>query len=635
MTAHHNEALSFLLLQRRIAPDLVLATTRDLTKLLYAEIKRPWLWDYLRTLALGVSQSIHTQSPLPPLLHRLKESLLSSLQNSDNSIESQLTLKVLIASLSRNAIRFTREDFLKCIPAFEQLFRLGGQTLSQLLFYSMLIVVSLLDDYSLMLSVQAAIARMDETPEGRRLSYMASVYLTEKRWRELMQEINDSFGFPINMPEEYLSQSCEKLVEWHQARCQLSVQDMDEKCLVVYIRGGGTDVTWTQFLHSMKHASDMHFCALLDSVVTILRLRVLDQELVRLVQTQATLTARVLLYILTYNSYPDSLKYPASVIYSLNIRKAISMSSGLVKDRLLTLTIEQLPYYYLPRFAEIEERSKNEEMDWEWLLRPERMTKSQMERWKEEMYWRPLKTMLTTLDIVAPESSHQDFELLNPLRIFKSSLFRHNSLTTELALWLLEVSLSVWEHYVQTYQTPIDVRVRSSFVLLMVRLTQQSECAQLLIQKLGKEPIIDERICEFLHCFWIENAMLIKLVHVQGYRSEHISTMVQHVDSVICTWDFIEELLHSNSQEKQLFALQLSGHMAQKYPTQRTLDILRMCLQHLEEESKPLPDVSLLESILDLYLKTFPQLSGRAKEVRKKLRRGLFLYTPEMVTMVR
>lgn len=616
----------------------MLATTRDLTKLLYSEIKQPWLWDYLRTLAVAVAPSIHTQSALPPLLSRVKDSVLAALLTTESPIEAQLSLKVLIALLSRNALRLSREDFLTLIPCFEQLFRLGGQKLSQLLFYSMLIVVSLFDDYSLMLSVQAALVRMDETPEGRRLSYMAGVYLSEKRWRELLQEICDAFGFPILMPEEYLAQSCSKLVEWRQGRCQLSVQEMDEKCLVVYIRGGGTDVSWHQFAHSLIHSSDLHFCSLLDSVVSILRLRVLDQELLRLLHSHSALAHRVLLYLLTYNSYSDSLKYPQDLIYAVDVRTALKQATGVIKERLLMLTIEQLPYYYLPRFVEMEGRERGESrqvLTMEWLQHPERGTAGDVERWREEMYWNPLRTLLETLDIVAPESSHQYFELLSPLRVFQSSLLSLNLLTTDIALCLLEVALSVWEHYVLTYQAAVDGRVRSSFVMLMVRYRQQSECAQRLIERLGRGNEMDERICEFLHCFWIENPLLIRLVHMQGYNPDRISTMVQHVDSVICTWDFIEELLRDSSQEKQLFALQLSGHMAQKYPTQRTLDILRSCLQHLEEDSRPVWDVSLVDSILDLYLKTFPQLAGRAKEVRKKLRRSLFVYSPETVAMVR
>ena len=616
----------------------MLATTKDLPKLLYSEIKQPWLWDYLRTLAVTVSPSIHTLSTLPPLLSRVKDSVLASLLTTESPIEAQLSLKVLIALLSRNALRLSREDFLTLIPCFEQLFRLGGQRLSQLLFYSMLIVVSLFDDYSLMLSVQAALVRMDETPEGRRLSYMAGVYLGEKRWRELLQEMCDAFGFPILMPEDYLAQSCSKLVEWRQGRCQLSVQEMDEKCLVVYIRGGGTDVSWQQFAHSLCHSSDLHFCALLDSVVSSLRLRVLDQELFRLLQSHTALAHRVLLYLLTYNSYPDSLKYPQDLIYAIDVRSAIKQATGVIKERLVLLSIEQLPYYYLPRFVEMEGRERRtvrQVLTMGWLQHPERGTTLELDQWKEEMYWNPLRTLLETLDIVAPESSHQSFELLSPLRIFQSSLLTRNCITTDLALCVLEVALSVWEHYVLTYQAAFDGRVRNSFVMLMVTSMQQSECAQRLIESLGRGSEMDERICEFLHCFWIENPMLIKLVHMQGYNPTRVSTMVQHVDSVICTWDFIEELLRDSSQEKQLFALQLSGHMAQKYPTQRTLDILRVCLQHLEEDSRPVWDVALIESILDLYLKTFPQLAGRAKEVRKKLRRGLFVYPPETVAMVR
>lgn len=158
---------------------------------------------------------------------------------------------------------------------------------------------------------------------------------------------------------------------------------------------------------------------------------------------------------------------------------------------------------------------------------------------------------------------------------------------------------------------------RENLLLLM-----QSACVQEVLCYLKDEAVSDV-ICEFLHCFWIESPRLIKLVHYQTYSVDFLPITVAKIDSLICTWDFLADLIKSGSAEQRKFALHLTGHLAVKYPTQRLLNESRDCLQFVEEN---FGQESWLEQVFELFTRAFPQLSGKVKEMKKKKVMPVFCY---------
>ena len=103
--------------------------------------------------------------------------------------------------------------------------------------------------------------------------------------------------------------------------------------------------------------------------------------------------------------------------------------------------------------------------------------------------------------------------------------------------------LAAWEHYVLTYKNQVSQESKHSFILTMVTYTQQSACVQQLFDNLGTDSQVDRAICDFLHGYWIENPILIKLVHYQGYPLDLLPVAVDKIGSLICTWDFIMDFV--------------------------------------------------------------------------------------------
>lgn len=138
---------------------------------------------------------------------------------------------------------------------------------------------------------------------------------------------------------------------------------------------------------------------------------------------------------------------------------------------------------------------------------------------------------------------------------------------------------------------------------------------------------MDDTICEFLHCFWIENPLLIRLVHFQGYQISLLNTTVNKIGSIICTWDFLVDLIDTGKFKQKLFALYLAGELGCAYPTQMMLDIIRTCIQYIEDNLPIFSDEHELISILKLYTTAFPQLKGRVKRVNSKAQKPYFNYS--------
>jgi len=158
---------------------------------------------------------------------------------------------------------------------------------------------------------------------------------------------------------------------------------------------------------------------------------------------------------------------------------------------------------------------------------------------------------------------------------------------------------------------------------------------QHLLGFIGNSNQIDEVICDFLHSYWIENFMLIKLVHYQGYSEKILSITVDKIGSLICTWDFIFELLQNGKDSQKRFALLLAGYLACKYPTQRLLDIIKNCLQYIEDNLISCSSPDTYNDIFDLFTSAFAQLGTRIREVKRKAPKQVFRYDMNIIQLVR
>mmetsp|Transcript_2324 Transcript_2324/g.3696 ORF Transcript_2324/g.3696 Transcript_2324/m.3696 type:complete len:289 (-) Transcript_2324:27-893(-) len=242
--------------------------------------------------------------------------------------------------------------------------------------------------------------------------------------------------------------------------------------------------------------------------------------------------------------------------------------------------------------------------------------------------WHPLKVSLEFLNALRPVAS-SPHETLNPLRVFQVLKLDSPS-TVDIAVSILEVLLAAWEHYVLTYKNQVSQESRHSFIL-----TMQSACVQQLFDNLGTDSQVDRAICDFLHGYWIENPILIKLVHYQGYPLDLLPVAVDKIGSLICTWDFIMDLVQQGSSCQKKFALTLAGHLSIKYPTQKMLDILRSCIQYIEDHINFFVEEKEFEYILDLYVQAFPQLNGRCRKLKRKMPKHFFNYSVASIQLIR
>lgn len=75
--------------------------------------------------------------------------------------------------------------------------------------------------------------------------------------------------------------------------------------------------------------------------------------------------------------------------------------------------------------------------------------------------------------------------------------------------------------------------------------------------------------CNFIHDLFIENPLMIKLIHFQGYPTPLLPIMVGGVPSMHICLEFLPELIHQPQIEKQIFGVQLAAHLIEKYPLAR------------------------------------------------------------------
>jgi len=97
--------------------------------------------------------------------------------------------------------------------------------------------------------------------------------------------------------------------------------------------------------------------------------------------------------------------------------------------------------------------------------------------------------------------------------------------------------------------------------------------------------------CSYIHQSFIKDPTVAKLIHFQGYPAELLSMTVAGVPSIHICLDFIPELLNQTHLEKQLFAVQLTSHLAVQYPIPKSYSISKHVVDRLCDLLLTLPTV--------------------------------------------
>ncbi|KAK4288012.1 hypothetical protein Pmani_030992 [Petrolisthes manimaculis] len=151
-------------------------------------------------------------------------------------------------------------------------------------------------------------------------------------------------------------------------------------------------------------------------------------------------------------------------------------------------------------------------------------------------------------------------------------------------------------------------------------LTQESAAVQILLEAcLMRKQHKDEAagalvqqevrsiVCSYIHQAFLKDTTLAKLVHFQGYPSELIGPVVRGVPSmhIAIGLNWIPELLQLPDLDKQLFAMELTSHLALQNAMPSTLSISRLGINTLatllsvlgEEERLVIVDWSLTSMV--------------------------------------
>lgn len=441
--------------------------------------------------------------------------------------------------------------------------------------------------------------------------------------------MNDCFGFDVKMPEEIVEKSGRLLINCIGGG-ELDVADMDDKCLVAYLAKGGREVTYTVLVDSIINSTNLHFKNLIEKAIEKIQIMIPEPNLLEILVKHPSLHHRVLFYTLLYNSSVSTSQYHFSFFFNINVRESLNQAHGNMVEKLVQLITDQMPWFFIPSLTEYTDISAyDQSFIYKFTNSLYKIDSEGVIRWKSLLNFHPLKVSLETLDVLQQYRSNITHEILNPLRVF-AAITIDNEKHVEVLTSILEVLLNAWQHYVLKYESPVGIESRTSFIL-----TMQSACVQELLNELGKTEVIDQAICEFLHTYWIENSTLIKLVHYQGYPDRLLHITVNKIGSLICTWDYIQELVHHGSVSQRKFALQLAGHLSYKYPTQRLLEIVRSCIQFIEDNLQLFIEDEILDGILGLFLKAFPQLNGRIRKLKRKYPKLFFNYELAPAQLIR
>ena len=143
--------------------------------------------------------------------------------------------------------------------------------------------------------------------------------------------------------------------------------------------------------------------------------------------------------------------------------------------------------------------------------------------------------------------------------------------------------------------------------------------------KLDRYNLSVDCICEHLHQVFIEDTNLAKLVHFQTYPSELLAITSDRIPSMHICLDFIPELLSQPDLSKQIFVIELTSHLCEKYAITKSLNVAKLCfnfaftlLQLLPSDKRALFYISVLPALLRIS-KVFPILQEDARIILSQI----------------
>eukprot|EP00761_Pharyngomonas_kirbyi_P010282 gb/GECH01010302.1/.p1 GENE.gb/GECH01010302.1/~~gb/GECH01010302.1/.p1 ORF type:complete len:1643 (+),score=394.33 gb/GECH01010302.1/:1-4929(+) len=171
-------------------------------------------------------------------------------------------------------------------------------------------------------------------------------------------------------------------------------------------------------------------------------------------------------------------------------------------------------------------------------------------------------------------------------------------------------------------------RVAKTYIM-----TQDTTVIQLLFelclaQDGGEEDLpelmmIRRQVCSFVHQRFIENPHLAKLVHFQTYSPQLLPVTVAGVDSIHICFDFLEELLSQPRPVQQVFGVQLTSYLSEKYPLPKTVSLARHALRVISFYAS---NASMRDHALDTLSavgrigRTFPDLAPDCIQLLDKVK---------------
>ena len=217
---------------------------------------------------------------------------------------------------------------------------------------------------------------------------------------------------------------------------------------------------------------------------------------------------------------------------------------------------------------------------------------------------------------------HFDF-VVDPLEVLRldNRIFDY-PLLFDIVLQVLESYMMASRNFLASQDTEQTPESRSELNTLI--LAQDSAIAQALLDvcgqrfsdsnKLTSDCVIQELrilICKFLHQQFIENPLLVKLVHFQTYDLSLIPIAVNGIPSIHICFEFLLELLQQPQLGQQIFALRLAAHLAARYPLQKNLETMRRIIFQVHNMDQALSSADFLTELfpsLRLIYTSFPML---------------------------
>lgn len=223
----------------------------------------------------------------------------------------------------------------------------------------------------------------------------------------------------------------------------------------------------------------------------------------------------------------------------------------------------------------------------------------------------PRRLWVMSINALIPEDNitkkflitHENI-LIDPLQILRCDdrVFRSANVLV-IVLRILQASLAASKSQLTRHildkplldrSGPIQTETEREELKLALVASQESVAVQILLEacletkedkiKDGQQWALREIrgiICSYIHQAFIYEPSLAKLVHFQGYPRELLPMTVTGIPSMHICLDFLPELLSMPEMEKQIFAIDLTSHLAMQYSLPKSLSVAKLSINTL------------------------------------------------------